>query len=878
MKKTALVCLLFVLVFSAVFPAFAQNARVTRVPVVADGEFARFERMEAVTNGSGVLVRWQMASENGNLGFYVHRVTGSGMELVASGFVQGAALRERTGTATGAEYDKVDAAGDLSSVYVIEARSSYGTSVWSAPISVKFDSLLPESYTTAVKGNGNIQSERPVPGAELKDIIEDNLLAPDLNTHHWVVGQPGAKIVVRKEGIYRVTRSQLEGAGFPVTSPSANWRLFMEGNEQAINIGPGDDYVEFYGRALDTPESDSRVYYLISDVNPGKRITTKIIRNIGGTVVSNRYQAIAEKRLREGYNGHIKNGDRENYWGLTPVQVTPPPAGSEIKFNLTGMDTSLPKAIVTIHLQGIPGQGSNHNVRAVLNGNVVGSLGGIGAIAYSGDLLVPTVRFLDGENRLALNETNAGHASYFDRVTVQFLRKYKADQDNLLFPTPGYRKVNVTNFTTPNFRVFETTYDGNPILLEGYTVQQEAATFTARIPSTRPMMVYAAADSAILTSPSVTANNPSTLYSETNRADMIIISHSAADFMTAAQSWANYRSSTAGGAFAVKVVDIQDVLDEFNYGVSSWTAVNSFLSRAYNAWQTPRPQYVLLIGDGSHDARNYEGFGYQNQVPTRIVNLLFDEAPSDDILADFNADGLSEIAIGRVSSRTAFGVNAALNKTIEFETRENQALDRGVLFAADYTSAFNDFRAMNFQMANQLPEEVPTTFVNRGLAPDYTASNPNPNAQSQLLTAMNSGQHTVNYSGHGSTGTWGSSAFFGNANVTQLANSSKPSVFVMLTCLNAYFIRPRDQDSCLSERLTNHATGAVITWSSTTETTPDFQLIMGTRFFNKMSEQTIHRIGDLIRDSKTVLPGNSDVRLSWVLLGDPALKVVYTGG
>jgi hypothetical protein len=65
----------------------------------------------------------------------------------------------------------------------------------------------------------------------------------------------------------------------------------------------------------------------------------------------------------------------------------------------------------------------------------------------------------------------------------------------------------------------------------------------------------------------------------------------------------------------------------------------------------------------------------------------------------------------------------------------------------------------------------------------------------------------------------------------------------------------------------------VIAWASTGRTTADVQEVMAIRFYQKIAEGSIPRVGDLIRDSKTVLPGGSDVRYSWALLGDPMTKV-----
>jgi hypothetical protein len=130
----------------------------------------------------------------------------------------------------------------------------------------------------------------------------------------------------------------------------------------------------------------------------------------------------------------------------------------------------------------------------------------------------------------------------------------------------------------------------------------------------------------------------------------------------------------------------------------------------------------------------------------------------------------------------------------------------------------------------------------------------------------------VNYSGHGTTGAWATATFFSNNNVPQLTNANNQSIFTMLTCLNGYFLNLVNKS--LAEVLLEHQNGgAVAAWASTGKTTPDVQEIMATRFFLKLGQGTIIRLGDLIKDAKNVIPGGSDVRLSWALIGDPMLKI-----
>ena len=97
----------------------------------------------------------------------------------------------------------------------------------------------------------------------------------------------------------------------------------------------------------------------------------------------------------------------------------------------------------------------------------------------------------------------------------------------------------------------------------------------------------------------------------------------------------------------------------------------------------------------------------------------------------------------------------------------------------------------------------------------------------------------------------------------------------MLTCLNGYFINPATSSDSLSEWLVQTpGKGAVATWSSSGKTTPDVQLEMAKKFYNDIGTMpATSRIGDLIKDAKTHVSGGTDVRLSWVLLGDPMLRM-----
>lgn len=806
-----------------------------------------FGSVAASFDGRGVSVKWTMSEETANAGFFVYKSDVNGTRLADELMVPGSWASSRQDTVYGRSYEIYDRFGSMSASYHVEAVNIDGRSTISSTVVPTGDA---RSLVKRAERNSVVEFKSPELPDELRRTVAEATLPPNIAVHRAVVAQPGVKIGIRREGFFRVTRTQLQNAGFNVNSNSVNWRLFVEGNEQAIIVGPNDDYIEFFGRGIDKPESDTRVYYLIADSSPGKRIQPRLLANHGGNVVSPNYPFENFRKERTSYVNTIFNGDDENYWGRI---VTSSP--TTYTFPVSGIDTNVQFATLNVKMMGY--SNGAHSVRLVLNGTEIGFINGNLQNAFSGTFTIPTSLLVEGNNNLQMNSVASGDFSMFDSITLNFARRYAADQGRISFFTPGIRRVEVGNFSTSNIRLFDVTYDGEPMLLQGLTPVQNGSVWSVTIPSGRSIVAYGVEDSGLLAPATVTFNNPSTLSSPANAANLVIISHSSTDFMNAAETWANYRRNQG---FTVKVIDVADILDEFSYGSVAAKGLQDFFLYAAQNWQTA-PAYALLLGDGSYDSRNYEGLGYWNMVPTKLVSTIYEETGSDEALADFNNDGLAELAIGRIATRNVAGVNTMYNKTVAFEVPAMQSLSRGAIFAYDLPSGY-DFQAMSMILRNQLPPETPSVMVDRAA----------PNAQQTLINEINLGRYIINYAGHGSSGLWAATSFFSINNVSQLTNANSQTIFTMLTCLNGYFIQVSNDS--LAESLTKATNGgSVAAWASSGKTTPDIQLVMGQRFFQQIGIGNIPRIGDLIRDAKQVVPGGSDVRFSWVLLGDPMLKV-----
>ncbi len=877
MKKRVSVIILAILICLACMPSFAQKSRANTNSGVR-GAIAEYENIQAFSDGQGVFIRWEMRAELGNIGFFIYRVTADGNEPV-SPLILGGIRKSGQKTVSGEIYDFYDPQGELGSTYIIENLFRNGTRQSTGQFNPQYTSNFPASTgntkaeleIAARSRNGSVRKDALALPADLQALVNRHIVPPNPEMQRELVTQQGVKIAVKKEGMYRVTRAELQAAGFDVNSDPTNWRLFMNGNEQAIIAEPTGQYIDFYGRGLDVRETDTRTYYLISGTVPGKRMVTKILNNIGGNVLSRNYRLSVETKDRQNYDARIRNGDIENYFGRAVFSSIPPcPSPNPLdppcpSLNLTGIDLQGLNAVATVKFQGFdPGA---HAVKAFINGQQFGFIYGANYDNFSAQLSLPPSLLVEGQNVLQFATTRSSDVVYFDSIKIEFSRKYVADQNKALFFTPGYRKMDVDGFTSANIRVFDTTLDGSPQLITDLPIIQNGSTFAVRMPSNRPSVMYAVEDSGLLQSPSITANNASTLSTANNQADMIIISYSDPDFMAAAERWADYRRSTAGGGFNVKVVDVADVYDEFSYGEHSAAGISQFLRYAKNSWQNPKPRYILLMGDASSDARNYKGFGYNDLIPSAHVELIFEDTGSDEAMADFNNDGLAEMAIGRIPARTTAVVDSVLAKTMAFETPANQSLDRGAVCAFDRPDGF-DFEAMCHALMDQMPASMPKTYINRMLPPGNTS--PDPMGRDNVINAVNQGPLIVNYSGHGNLSSWASLNFFSSLDAPSLTNTNRTSIMTMLTCLNGFFIS--DKSDSLGEALLKANGGAVATWASTTETTPDYQLTMGAPFFMQIGLGNIRRIGDLVVDAKTSIAG-SDVGYSWVLLGDPALKV-----
>src|SRR6185312_9305499 len=195
-----------------------------------------------------------------------------------------------------------------------------------------------------------------------------------------------------------------------------------------------------------------------------------------------------------------------------------------------------------------------------------------------------------------------------------------------------------------------------------------------------------------------------------------------------------------------RIVSVQDIYDEFNFGEPSPYAIKAFLKTARAAW-TNKPRYLVLGGDASVDPRNYLGFGFFDFVPTRIVSTSELKTASDDWFSDFNNTGVATIATGRMAARTPSDAQLMVSKTVAYSTGAAGSWNGQALLVADTDDPDISFTQAAQSVQGLLPSSLNATDVFAGTLGTSTA-------HQNIVSGINSGQLLVNYNGHGSVQVW----------------------------------------------------------------------------------------------------------------------------
>jgi hypothetical protein len=251
----------------------------------------------------------------------------------------------------------------------------------------------------------------------------------------------------------------------------------------------------------------------------------------------------------------------------------------------------------------------------------------------------------------------------------------------------------------------------------------------------------------------------------------------------------------------------------------------------------------------------------QEFVPTKLVDTTTWETASDDWMADVDADGAPDVALGRFPVDSLAEAEIMVGKVVRYETSEQRVAN--ALFVADKAVVAN-FRDQNDQLRALLPSTV-------AIDDAIVDTDGYPAVRAQLLAGINDGVDLVQYAGHGTIDHW-TNGLLTTSDVSALTNRGRLPVFTVMNCLTGIFQEPLMEG--LGEVLVKAENGgAIAVWASSGTTLAPAQQALMSQFFEALfasgSELTL---GEAASRAKAAVT-DGDVKSTWILLGDPATRI-----
>lgn len=838
--------------------------------------------LESFQFGKKVMVRWSTGYESKNLGFHVYREVNGVRERITPSLIAGAAF------SVGSERFELNATDSHSYIWIDELASKTGpVSYWLdeidlsgqvtryGPVSPRLETgKMPKVYRSALinrlANNGQQYGGAFIP-------VETDNLAPlaispaQMQAQYNIVAQPGVKITVTQQGWHVIKASDLIAGGLSATGDPARLQLFVNGIEQAIKVDGvingrfgTDSTIGFYGVPQDTPYTNKQVYWLIYGGVAGKRITS--INSPGAPSAVASFPYTLESKERTIYFAALTQTNRaDNFFGAI---ISPDPATQALTIN--GLATG--SATIEIALQGATGDKDTlvghknptsdsptavtHSVNVSLNGTQLGRIQFVNQTTTTQKFTINTGVLREGVNTLTFTATGGDNdISLVDYVRVTYPHNYNVNADRLEFSGQSNQKIQLSGFTTDKIHVIDVSDTATPRELIGTVMAQQGGfSYLLTSPSTRPTSRFVAfTDDSGIKPESLKPTHISKWHEATNQGKEVVITSS--EFVG---SFESLRAIRNGQGYFLNVIDVQDLYDEFGFGSKSPDAIKTFLSVA-QSWRLA-PKFVLLAGDASFDPRGYLGLGNFDFVPTKLVSTLYLQTASDDWFVDFNNDSLPELAIGRLPARTAAEMNTMVAKIVSYE---QGAANSTAIMVNGRNDGYN-FDALTDELATLLPSALNKNVIKRSVVTNIGT------ARLNLITAMKNGAKVFNYFGHGSVEILEDNLLT-SSDASSVANTSKIGLFTSMECLNGYF-----QDvytESLAEALMKTPNGGpVAIWASSALTEPSLQSPMNKQLYTLLFTQPTLTIGEAIMRSKSATT-DKDVRRSWILFGDPAMRL-----
>ncbi|MBN2030480.1 type IX secretion system sortase PorU [bacterium] len=727
------------------------------------------------------------------------------------------------------------------------------------------------------------------------------------------------KIPVSQEGIYKVTGNFLSGHGIDIGSiETSTLKIFNNGGHvlprnmsdsrpdslienPILLVGMDDgrfdsyDYFLFYGIGVTgweydaeedrfnhyiNPYTTENLYWLVfNDDKEGRRIPTvsSITDPHAQTIDSYRDYVFLEQEL---YN-HLKGGI---HWGGQLFTTS----AQEGSYDVVLYDP-VPNDTLYFRFRFM-GAGDGINTFQIdFNDQVIGTVNFSGSSQIGGPLINLYSHAVDlavatpsGTNSLSFHYAGSKQETqaYLDWYELAYRRYLKGLQGKLRFfseSETGSYDYQLSGFTSEP-TVLDVTNSASIRKMDLRSVTGGWA-FVDTV-SSKPRSYIAFQELACLSPVGIEEDEPSDLRDPNNGADYVIITHP--DFYDQALQLGDLRDDS----MAVFIADIQNVYDEFSWGLFDPTAIRDFIRYAYENWTVP-PSYLLLFGDGHYDYRNIQSGAGQNWIPPFEQSGLSESgsrATDDWYVYVHGNDSNMDLAVGRLPVQSADEAQIVVDKIRYYEIEPSRGDWRNLITMVgddEKAGEGDENETTHTRSAETIAEEIipPSFNLKKIYLTEYNEiitveGRRKPQAHDDLLAQINRGTLLVNFIGHGNSSLWAHERVFSRqSSLPYLDNPDALPLFYAATCAFALYDNPEEQ-SCSEDLLNGGGRGAIAVIAASRFCSSGPNEALNKTFMEELftGQGRTLRLGDALRLAKLNVSSKTNNEM-YHLLGDPAMRL-----
>ncbi len=479
--------------------------------------------------------------------------------------------------------------------------------------------------------------------------------------------------VSQKELVFSQVAARVDDGGDGVFGPGDRVLFYAQGIPDR-KYNALDRYFDYWNH----PYTDTVVYWVAVGYNGApQRAAARDARPSPGIPCS----------TSAGYVHYEKNEINLGQKGIVWVQeskLSLPQSSmyADYPFELMCNGVSTGEGIINIATVGTAISGAGDATYQLwLNGQMVGQSSTSAGLRRFYRVQVTNLR--EGANtvtiRLIRTDENAKEI-YLDYIDLEYDRKNEyASELSLFFPDSADGKYAISASGPRPVFLWDVSDPADPVILRNFSWNNGKLEFTDSLWQGKRICISTFTRKPAklgLLDLSVNLRDPS------NQADYIICGPDI--LMEPCRALADWRSDhlwlwnptdslweMTGGR--VVYVRLEDVYDQFGFGMRDPVAIRNFYWYAYAYWQAPEVTYYLNMGDGSYDYKGYrttEGNLFPPWNPWESHSLNNGPWTHEDFYFDFDGNYFQDVFYGRVPARNKREAWDYLTKMKRYERGE----------------------------------------------------------------------------------------------------------------------------------------------------------------------------------------------------------------